>query len=441
MKQRISRQLVITILGVFLLYPDGVYSQRRNQTEADISELDDFMVYADPIVMDALRKRPFTKRDPIVEQFFKQLPGISDDIYDKKLKSMRDYFTRCKADKDRKIQRLAELAGLDQPPQGLVDGYNDRIKTLETILRWLENNKLVELIRLNVWREPEVRYSLARFPIEDMRINAESDEIESRLQLNWRLIFQPRKETKDMVLEFAMGVHLQQKTGFYDPKGFVHWEEIRRKDLKGMQLTYPVIISEALRNNPEKEMPAYVDAYRTTIDSFYHILEEFFFSDLADLHTLFILTRGRIFTDEWQQYQATGLQRGLAAYLSFQTLEEQIGTDHARSILENDWTTWHTRKIGSEFDDLVWDEERKPFSNYLSYKDEPNMTNIFWSTKFVYQLVDKYGSGFVPQYCDGLRSAGKKAGTVEGEEALFKKTTGEDLTTVILSFLALHSGN
>ena len=64
-------------------------------------------------------------------------------------------------------------------------------------------------------------------------------------------------------------------------------------------------------------MMQYSAEFRTTINSFYGIIREFFFSELADVHTLYILTRGRIFSDEWKQFQTTALQRGLAAYPGF----------------------------------------------------------------------------------------------------------------------------
>ncbi|MCZ6672428.1 MAG: hypothetical protein O7C75_05745 [Verrucomicrobia bacterium] len=430
---------MLSILTVSVV--SGLAQKSRNLTSADpeLTNLEDFIVYAEPRVIDALRKRPFSQRDPVVELFFQQLPGISNQIYENNLRAMQTYLIRCEEDQHRKIQRLSELAGLDKPPADLVEGYEERISNLKLLLKWLQKKKPIELTQIDVWRESELRYRLDRMPVNDIRINPETEELESRLRFQWKMIYQNRPRAKDWELNFDIGIHLQEQTGYYDPKGFMHWSKFDTKNLNRIEFTYPIIITDALRENPQAEMPAHIAAYQTTVNSFYQILREVFFSDLADLHTLYILTRGRIFANEWNQYQTTALQRGLAAYLAFQTLEEQIGKSKAREILDNDWTTWHIRKIGSEFNSITWEYEQEPFAQYLAYKNKPDLRNIYWSTKFVHYLVDRYGSTFVPNYCGSLRALGREKRISLKEADLFNRITGDDLNAVIKLFIDENS--
>ena len=91
------------------------------------------------------------------------------------------------------------------------------------------------------------------------------------------------------------------------------------------------------------------------IDSIYQILTDLFFSHLSDLHGLHVLARGSLFSDEWRQFQNTLLARGLAAWLSFTTLQDDIGPQRLNEIQRHDWTVWNLRRIGTEFDDLNWE--------------------------------------------------------------------------------------
>lgn len=432
MRFRINGRNAIGLLGIFILL-DSVQG-RTPGTEELPTDLEDFVVYAEPRVIDGLRQRPFTRRDPVVEELFNAFPGITESVYQENLLTMQTYLDRCKRDKTEKMERLAELAGLTAPPDGLVEGYEERIHMLETVMSWIKKEKPIQLVQLNIWHESDLRYRLARIPVENIRINPETNELESRLRFNWQMLFENRSRAIDLKLEFDMGIHLQKQTGYYNPSGFLHWNGLRSKHLKVFEVTYPVILTDALRQDSPQELFAYKSAYRTTINSFYHILREFFFSDLADLHTLYILARGRIFADEWRQYQSTPLQRGLAAHLVFQTLEEQIGKARLQEILDNDWTTWHPRKIGTEFNPLTWDNERTPYPLKLSYKDKPNLRNIYWSTRFVHYLLEQYGPTFVRDLCRVLMSQGSPQAIKKSEADLFKDVTGDDLLAVIGRF-------
>ncbi|MDG2166538.1 MAG: hypothetical protein P8L44_01255, partial [Opitutales bacterium] len=280
--------------GLGLLIIPGSLA-KSSDSENMLTDLEDFIIYAEPDVMDALRNRPYSKKNEVVEAFFHALPSINNQIYDENIDAMRSYLQKAKQDKDRKLSRLSELAGLSYTPAGLIEGYEDRLDVLETLLKWMERQKPIQLKRINVWKESDLRYRLASKPLENVRINPETDAVESRLFFNWNLIFQKRPRARDLRLDFEMGIQLQEQTGFYNPKGFLHLSEIDKRDLKPFEVTYPVILSEELQNNLDAELPAYLSAYRTTMDSFYHILREYFFSDLADVHALYILARGEIF--------------------------------------------------------------------------------------------------------------------------------------------------
>ena len=395
-------------------------------------ELEDFIIYENPRIMDALRKRPFAQRDPQIEQFFNIFPDIVEEVYQENLKTIEIFLIRAKVDMHRKMDRLAELAGLDETPEGFVEGYQERIETLETIFEWMQKEQPIKLVQLDIWTERDLRYRLARLPIKNIRLNPDTDELESRLFFNWQMISQKRARARDYNLSFAMGIHLQKQTGFYDPSGFLHWSEINKKHLKIFEITYPIIITDSLRSDPVAQMSKYSEEFRTTMDSFYSIIREFFFSELADVHTLYILTRGRIFSDEWHQYQTTALQRGLAAYLVFRTLEEQVGNSKARETLEKDWTTWNLRKIGSDFNSVTWENEPGSFSTYLGYKNKPDLNNIYWSTLFVEYLVERYGTSFVSNM---LQSFKKQKSNPKPEEETFEQLTGDNFFEVIQNFL------
>lgn len=410
---------------------------KTSDSENTLMDLEDFIIYAEPEVMDALRNRPYSKKNEVVEAFFHALPSINNQIYDENIHAMRSYLQKAKRDKDRKLSRLSALAGLSYTPAGLIDGYQDRLDVLDTLLKWMERQQPIQLKRINVWKESDLRYRLARKPLENVRINPETDEVESRLFFNWNLIFQDRPKARDLRLDFEMGIQLQEQTGFYNPKGFLHLTEIDRRDLKPFEVTYPVILSEELQNNLDAELPAYLSAYRTTMDSFYHILQEYFFSDLADVHALYILARGEIFADEWGQYQSTALQRGLAANVVFQAFEESLGKTAVRELQKNDWTTWHIRKIGSRYNPIIWEEESAPANGFGNYKESFNLRNIYWSTLLVQFLADRYGDRFVFSMCEEIK---KSTGKSPPNDALiFRRVTGDELEPTLQEFVDLHS--
>ena len=112
------------------------------------------------------------------------------------------------------------------------------------------------------------------------------------------------------------------------------------------------------------------------------------------MHGLYVLARGRLFAEEWGQLANTSLARGLAAYLAFETMEEEIGRERLNEIRRDDWTIWNLRRIGAEFDDLNWEDKFQPLMKYGRYKERPRMETVFWSTRFVYYLIDRYGSDF-----------------------------------------------
>ena len=188
--------------------------------EETTTDLEDFIVYAEPEVIDALRNRPFSKRDPVVEAFFEALPSITKEVYSKNRREMQSYLHNCKLDKVRKIQRLAELAGLSEPPQGLIEGYEERIEMLETLLKWMTKEMPIQLKRLDIWKEPELRWRLERGIVPNIRLHPETDELESRLFFNWEMIFRHRPRARDLKLDFGMGIQLQEQTGFIILRGF-----------------------------------------------------------------------------------------------------------------------------------------------------------------------------------------------------------------------------
>lgn len=173
------------------------------------------------------------------------------------------------------------------------------------------------------------------------------------------------------------------------------------------------------------------------MDSFYHILQEYFFSDLADVHALYILARGEIFADEWGQYQSTALQRGLAANVVFQAFEESLGKTAVRELQKNDWTTWHIRKIGSRYNPIIWEEESAPANGFGNYKESFNLRNIYWSTLLVQFLADRYGDRFVFSMCEEIK---KSTGKSPPNDALiFRRVTGDELEPTLQEFVDLHS--
>ncbi|MDA0345809.1 MAG: hypothetical protein O3C43_01265 [Verrucomicrobia bacterium] len=420
----------LVVLGFAIAF--NSLSSSTHSSKDETMELEDFIIYENPRIIDAVRKRPFANRDPLIEQFFNTFPDIVDEVYQENLKTIEGYLKQAKVDMHRKMNRLTELAGLNKPPEGFVEGYQERIETLEVIFEWMQKEQPIKLVQLDIWTERDLRYRLARLPVENIRLNPETGELESRLFFNWQMISQKRARARDYNLSFAMGIHLQKQTGFYDPRGFLHWSEINKKHLKDFEISYPIILTESLRSDPVTQMIQYSAEFRTTMDSFYNIIREFFFSELADVHTLYILTRGRIFSDEWHQFQSTALQRGLAAYLVFKTLEEQVGKSKARETLEKDWTTWNLRKIGSDFNSITWDNEPGSYSKYLGYKNKPDMNNIYWSTLFVEYLVERYGGSFVTNM---LGSFKKQSSNPKPEEQTFQQLTGDNLFEVIQNFL------
>jgi hypothetical protein len=426
-----------TALAGACLLAQGLGYAQSSDRDVPLTDLEDFVVYAEPEVMDALRKRPYSKKDPLVEALFQTLPSITNEVYQDNLTSMRAYLQRCKLDKNRKLGRLAELAGLQNTPAGMIEGYEDRIESLETILEWMKREKPIQLKRLNIWKESELRYRLARRPIENIRINPETNELETRLFFNWTMIFQNRPKARDLRLDFEMGIQLQQQTGYYNPRGFLHLSQFKRRDLNTFELSYPIILTQSLEKNLRAELPAYTKAYRATMDSFYQILREFFFSDLADIHALYILTRGQIFANEWKQYQSSSLQRGMAAYLVFQSFEENMGKAEVLKLQKNDWTTWHIRKIGTAFNSITWEGEKAPEVDFGAYKETLDMRNIYWSTRFVQFLVDKYGPSFVSDMCEAIKKTGGKA--PPSDEAVFHGVTGANLKEVTHEFITQNS--
>lgn len=408
---------------------------RIHQEVPETTELEDFIIYENPKIMDALRKRPFTARDPLIEKFFNAFPDIAEEVYRENLQAMDIYLTRAKLDRDKKLNRLSQLAGLNSTPSGLIEGYDERLDMLELIYEWMVKNEPIQLKQLDIWKEHDLRYRLARMPLENIRLNPETDELESRLLINWHIISEKRPRLMDIDLSFDMGILLQSQTGYYDPHGFIQWDQINRKNLRVFELNYPIIITEDLKNDTAEVLAQYEAAFRSTMNSFYGIIREFFFSDLADMHTLYILTRGRIFSDEWDQHQTTAIQRGLAAWLVFKVMAEQIGDDRARSILQNDWTTWNLRKIGNEFNPIQWDGENGNQKEYLHYKNTPDMRNIYWSTLLVEHLAQTYGSNFTSGLFEAFRTQRNKG---LSEAQLFEVLTGDELESAIEFFMRQH---
>lgn len=426
-KTGIHAGVVIALLGCSTL------PGQRSRPDETTTDLEDFVIYAQPDVFDALRNRPFSKKDPVVEAFFESIPAITQRVFDEHYAAMEAYFNRCKREMDEKLFRLARLAGLEAAPPGLVEGYEERIDTLETLLTWMRKEMPVQIERLDIWQESELKWKLERGPVPNIRIHPETGEFESRFKAHWEIISKRRERSKDLILAFDLGFDLQDKTGYYNPGGFLHWSQLSRRDLKALEITYPVIITGKLRRNLNEELPAYLSAYEETLNCFYHILEEYFFSDLADIHALYILTRGRIFSDLWHQYQATPLLRGLAAQLVFKTLEGRKRPEEVDALKQDDWTTWHLRKIGSEYNPVLWEGETAPYIRFGAYKEYPNLANIYWSTRFVQSLMDQYGESLINRTCRYL--AENNRGRPIANDVLFREVTGASLEQAIREFI------
>ena len=376
--------------------------------ERDLTDLESFVVYEDPKIVDGSRRRPFTRRDPVVEQFFHTLPGIAQSVYLERLGLMDEHLKKLRERKNRITSELARLAGLERAPKGLVEGYEDRIDFLTSLLAWMKRQPPVQLDKLVIWEESSMKLRLQKFEYPNLRLDPETGEMESRIKLNWRMFREYRRESMNLTLDFDLGINLRTLNGYYDPGGFIQWKRLNRRNLRVLRLEYPIIVSQELRDDPSRGIATYASVFGQAIESIYEMLTDIFFSDLSDLHGLYILVRGSLFAEEWGQLANTSLARGLAAYLSFRTLEGEIGAQRLNEILEHDWTIWNLRQIGAEFDDLNWENYFQPLMKHGRHKEMPRMETIFWSTRFVYYLMEEFGPDFPERIFAQLRGEGRK---------------------------------
>jgi hypothetical protein len=114
-----------------------------------------------------------------------------------------------------------------------------------------------------------------------------------------------------------------------------------------------------------------------------------------------------------------------------------MGKAEVLKLQKNDWTTWHIRKIGTEFNAITWEGEKKPGVDFGAYKETLDMRNIYWSTRFVQFLVDNYGPSFVSDMCEAIKKTGGKA--PPSDEAVFHGVTGANLKEVTHEFITQNS--
>ena len=415
-------------LCAFVPFP-GVSGQ--TPAESDLTDLESFVVYEDPKIVDGPRRRPFTRRDPVVEQFFHALPKVAQSIYLKRLALMEEHLEKLKEGKNRKTTELARLAGLERAPRGLIEGYEDRVYFLSSLLAWMKRQPPVQVDKLIVWEEQAMKLRMKKFQFPHLRLDPDTGEIESRIKLNWRLFHEPRPESMDLTLNFDLGINLRTLNGYYNPRGFIQWGKVSPRHLRVLRLEYPIIIAQELRDDPSRGIAAYASGFGRAIDSIYQILTDLFFSHLSDLHGLHVLARGSLFSDEWRQFQNTLLARGLAAWLSFTTLQDNIGPQRLNEIQRHDWTVWNLRRIGTEFDDLNWENNFQPLMRHGRYKETPRLDTIFWSTRFVYYLIDQFGPDFPDRMFAQMRG---DTTPNQNEEQMFHAVTGQNLEEVINRF-------
>ncbi len=431
------RAFILTAASWIPVFCLGIGAGLQGQSaieEGDLTDLESFVVYEDPKIIDGSRRRPYTKRDSVVEKFFRTLPGIAESVYRGHLARMSRHLQKLKEEKYLKTEKLARLAGVEKAPRELIEGYKDRIDFLTSLLQWMKKQPPVELDKLIVWEERAVKLRLKRFNFPNLRLDPDSGEIESRIKLNWRIFYKYRSKSIDLRLDFDLGINLRTMNGYYDPSGFIFWGKLNPRDLHVLQLEYPIIVSQELRNDPSQGIARDAAAFRKAMDNIYQILTDFFFSDLSDLHGLYILARGRLFADEWQQFSNTPLARGLAAYLSFKTLEDRMDERQLHVIREQDWTAWNLRRIGAEFDDLNWENNFQPLMRYGRYKEIPRMENVFWSTRLVYYLIERFGPDFPDRIFAQMRNGNASQGSRLSEGEMFQLVTGEDLIEVMGAF-------
>ena len=405
-------------------------------TEPDLTDLESFVVYEDPKIIDGSRRRPFTRRDPVVEQFFHTLPAIAQSTYRKRLALMEEHLDQLREGKKRNTDRLARLAGLERAPKGLIEGYQDRVYFLSSLLAWMKRQPPVQLDKLIVWEERTMKLRLKEFQFPHLRLHPRTGEIESRIKLNWRLLYERRRESRNLTLDIDLGINLRTLNGYYEPGGFILWERLNPRRLRALQLEYPIIVTQELRDDPSRGIADHASRFGRTVDSIYQILADLFFSHLSDLHGLHVLARGSLFADEWGQFQNTLLARGLAAWLSFGTLRDDIGPQRLEEIRQHDWTIWNLRPIGAEFDDLNWENKRQPLMRHGRYKEMPRMDTIFWSTRFVYYLIDRFGPDFPDRMFAQMR---RPDASTRDETQMFHTVTGQNLPQVIKTFRSSQS--
>ncbi len=429
-----QRRLFPSFLFPLSSFLFSINASGQPPTESDLTDLESFVVYEDPKIVDGSRRRPFTRRDPVVEQFFHTLPKIAQSIYLKRLALMEEHMEKLREGKNRKTTELARLAGLERAPRGLIEGYEDRVYFLSSILAWMKRQPPVQVDKLIVWEERAMKLRLKRFQFPHLRLDPDTGELESRIKLNWRLFHEPRPESMDLTLNFDLGINLRTLNGYYNPRGFIQWDKLSPRHLRVLRLEYPIIVAQELRDDPSRGIAACASGFGRAIDSIYQILTDLFFSHLSDLHGLHVLARGSLFADEWGQFHNTLLARGLAAWLSFTTLQDDIGPHRLNEIRRHDWTVWNLRRIGTEFDDLNWENNFQPLMRHGRYKEMPRLDTIFWSTLFVYYLIDQFGPDFPDRMFAQMRRDTTRNGPIRDEKKMFHAVTGQDLEEVIEKF-------
>ena len=177
------------------------------------------------------------------------------------------------------MEEMARLAGLERAPSGLVDGYQDRIDFLSSLLAWMKRQPPVQLDKLIVWEERAMKLRLKKFQFPDLRLDAETGEIESRIKLNWRLFYKSPARKHEPESGFGPGNQLEDAERLL-PSAPVSFsgERLNPRNLRVLRLEYPIIVSEEMRADPTPGIEASVERFGKVIDSLYQILREVFFS-------------------------------------------------------------------------------------------------------------------------------------------------------------------
>ncbi len=429
------RFLVVYMGAVFLSLGTQYLSAKQKEENAPL-DLETFVLYESPQLIRGASGKSFSSAASYLETIFSEFPEVENEVHRKNMAEIMNYRQRWLREKDQKLKSLTSLIGLKSTPENLRQGYEDRLYYLDGLIHWLNKEPPVSLAKITIWNEQLLKDRLTRFQFKNFRLNPENKEIDIRLKTNWKIVYEQRRRGLDIELEFELGLNLLTNNGYYYPRGFIYLQNIDPQSFQRLALNYPIIVNDDFIDNPRLHINEYKERLRQNLECYYQIIKEYFFSDTADLYALHILVRGRVFTDKWKQTELTHLHRGLAAWSAMKAYEKEIGAEQIQFIINNDWTTWGSRILGNEFDDLNWNNEYAPWLKYKSYKSEPNLRNIYWSTKLVGSMIDTYGDRFIRKMCQSMSNKKGKARRAMTIQDHFNEVTNDSALAFTERFLA-----